>query len=106
MALATPAVRAGAERALLVLGVFHYFLGVMIGLGGYLKAVGAIGGANPPRPSVALVVVMLILLVGVVTTSWTAIAIVCFNRPRFLVPPHLRDQPGTMSTRRRHPTAR
>ncbi|MFF0295955.1 hypothetical protein ACFYST_21055 [Kitasatospora sp. NPDC004614] len=92
-------VLAGGERALLVLGACGCFLGAMIGLGGYLSAAGVIGGTNPPPPAAALVVVLLILLVGVVTTSLTGIAIVWYNRPRFLVPPHLRDQPGIMSVR-------
>ncbi|MFC8718598.1 hypothetical protein [Kitasatospora sp. NPDC057198] len=44
--LGTKAVRAGVERALLVLGVFFCFLGALIGLVGYFEAVGVMGG--PP----------------------------------------------------------
>ncbi|MFJ5924966.1 hypothetical protein ACIQF6_20415 [Kitasatospora sp. NPDC092948] len=76
----------------------------MIGAVGHLRATGVIGGANPPPPSPAVAVVLLFLLLGVVISSSALTAIICFNRPRFLIPPHLRDWPGVMSTRRRRPT--
>ncbi|KDN87690.1 hypothetical protein KCH_05450 [Kitasatospora cheerisanensis KCTC 2395] len=90
----------------MVFGVACCFLGAVIGVGGFLDAAGVIGPGSPPLRSTALAVVLLVLIVGVTVTTWTALAIVWFNRPRFLVPPHLRDEPGTLSNRRRNPSAR
>jgi len=103
--LLTDAMKAGIERSLMEFGAFHYFLGAVIVVVGSLKAAGIMGGGHR-LPSVLLAFVLLCLLGGVILTSWTAIAIILFNRPRFLVPPHLRHQPGTMSRRGRGSTQR
>ncbi len=95
--------RAETERSQLVFGVACCFLGAVIGVGGFLDAAGVIGPGSPPLRSTALAVVLLVLIIGVTVTTWTALAIVWFNRPRFLVPPHLRDEPGTLSRRHRNP---
>ena len=102
--LLTDGTKAGFERAAIVFGAFHYLLGVLIGLVGLLDASGVFGGMHP-RPSEAVGVALLILLIGVVGSAWTGIAITWFNRPKFLVPPSLRDQPGSMSARQHGPHA-
>ncbi|BAJ26612.1 MULTISPECIES: hypothetical protein [Kitasatospora] len=90
-------------RALLVVGVFQYFLGALVGLVDALNATGVMGGSS--RLPVALVAPLVLLLLGVTASGWTILAIAWFNRPRFLVPPRLRDQPGLVSVRRRRPAA-
>lgn len=88
--------RAGFERAFLVYGAFWYFIAAMPIL------LGASTVHRPDtRPSMAIAIAMLVVLVGTVTTGYLAIMIILFNRPRFLVPPHLRDQPGQLRQLRR-----
>lgn len=42
-----------------------------------------------------------IVLAAVVATATVWVTVVLFNRPRFAVPPHLRDRPGLLVTPRR-----
>jgi hypothetical protein len=44
---------------------------------------------------------MLISVAGMVACLGLPLAITCINRPRFLVPPHLRGDPGAIAGRRR-----
>lgn len=97
--LLTYGAKAGFERAALVFGAFHYCLGALIACVASLNATGRLGRAHQ-RPSEFVGIILLILLVGVVGSVWTGIAITWFNRPRFLVPPPLRDEPGMVSIRR------
>jgi hypothetical protein len=84
--------KAGLERAFLIGGVFHYFLAALMGAIAYLSIA-------PMTATVAILT--LVALAGVVISGWLCITISMFNRPRFLVPPHLRDQPGALSRRSR-----
>lgn len=88
--------KAGFERGMLTFGVFHYLLGALIAVVGGFSAAGDLGAARR-KPSETVAVLLLVLLVGVVVSGWTGIAVIWFNRPRWVVPPHLRDQPGTVS---------
>ncbi|MGW5669683.1 hypothetical protein [Micromonospora sp. NPDC003776] len=96
----TDGFRAGFERATPIFGVFHYLLGVLIAVGGGLRATGRLAAA-PQRLPEALAVLLLALLVGVVGSAWAGIAVIWFNRPRWVVPPHLRGQPGSFWSLRR-----
>ena len=86
----TSGFKAGFERGMPTLGVFHYLLGALIAVVGGLSAAGDLGAAHR-KPSETMAVL----------TGWTGIAVIWFNRPRWVVPPHLRDQPGTVSALRR-----
>lgn len=92
--------KAGFERGMPTFGVFHYLLGALIAVVGGLRATGDLESAHR-KPSETVAVLLLVLLVGVVVSGWTGIAVIWFNRPRWVVPPHLRDQPGTVPTLRR-----
>jgi hypothetical protein len=82
--------KAGLERAFLTGGVFHYFLAALMAIAAYLSIA-------PMTATVAILA--LVVLAGVVICGWLCITISMFNRPRFLVPPHLRGQPGALSRR-------
>jgi hypothetical protein len=82
--------RAGLERAFLVGGVFHYFLAALMAVTAYTSVAATTVGAA---------ILMLVVLAGVVISGWLIITISLFNRPRFLVPPHLRGQPEALSRR-------
>jgi hypothetical protein len=84
--------KAGLERAFLIGGVFHYFLAALMGAVAYLSIA---------RMTATVAILTLVALAGVVISGWLCITISTFNRPRFLVPPHLRDQPGALSRRSR-----
>jgi hypothetical protein len=84
--------KAGLERAFLIGGVFHYFLAALMGAVAYLSIA---------RMTATVAILTLVALAGVVISGWLCITISMFNRPRFLVPPHLRDQPGALSRRSR-----
>jgi hypothetical protein len=84
--------KAGLERAFLTGGVFHYFLAALMAIVAYLSIA-------PMTATVAILA--LVVLAGVVICGWLCITISMFNRPRFLVPPHLRGQPGALSRRSR-----
>jgi hypothetical protein len=90
--LATAEEKAGLERAFLTGGVFHYFLAALMAIAAYLSIA-------PMTATVAILA--LVVLAGVVICGWLCITISMFNRPRFLVPPHLRGQPGALSRRLR-----
>lgn len=96
-----PTLQAGAARALLVLGVFHWLLGIMMGLMLYLDATGVLNRAYQ-QPPIGLGILLLILIVGTVASAYVAVSIAYFNRPLFLVPPHLREQPGIISIRKKN----
>jgi hypothetical protein len=82
--------KAGLERAFLVGGVFHYFLAALMAVVAYTSAAAM---------TKAVAILALVALAGVVISGWSIITISMFNRPRFLVPPHLRGQPGALSRR-------
>lgn len=72
--------------------MFHYFLAALTATAAYLSIA-------PMTATVAILA--LVVLAGVVICGWLCITISMFNRPRFLVPPHLRGQPGALSRRSR-----
>jgi hypothetical protein len=82
--------KAGLERAFLTGGVFHYFLAALMAIVAYLSVA---------RMTAPVAILALVALAGVVISGWLCITISMFNRPRFLVPPHLRGQPGALSRR-------
>jgi hypothetical protein len=82
---------AGWDRSVLPNGLGCLSAAVLIGNG-------AINGA---RPSGAGLVIELSSLLATMIFSGLAVAILNFNRPRFLVPPHLRGQLGAIAGRRR-----
>jgi hypothetical protein len=49
-------------------------------------------------PSIILVAALVVLLLPVVCE----VSVVLFNRPKFVVPPHMRADPGVIAARRRH----
>ncbi|WP_327287414.1 hypothetical protein [Streptomyces sp. NBC_01198] len=81
----------GIERAFGVGGAFHYLLGVMM-----------IAVLVTPwdAQSVADALILGVPLLGVVLSGALMLTIIWFNRPRFLVPRHMREQPGTVRLRR------
>ncbi|SRR6266536_501994 len=82
--------KAGLERAFLTGGVFPYFLAALMAIVAYLSVA---------RMTAPVAILALVALAGVVISGWLCITISMFNRPRFLVPPHLRGQPGALSRR-------
>jgi hypothetical protein len=88
--LATTAEKAGLERAFLTGGVFHYCLAALMAIAAYLSVA---------RMTATVAILALVALACVVITGWLCITISMFNRSRFLVPPHLRSQPGALSRR-------
>jgi hypothetical protein len=80
--------RAGIDRACLLGGVFHAFLCALF-IGSVVTQIG------PQVPHV-WAVELVTSVFGIVISGYLGISIVMFNRPRFLVPPHLRDQKGTV----------
>jgi hypothetical protein len=89
----TDAYRAGVERAFGVMAAMFYLLG----------ALGVADLAIPSGKSAPVWegVVLAVLVVSVFLSIALMLTIIWFNRPRFLVPPHMRDQHGTVSFRRR-----
>jgi hypothetical protein len=83
--------KTGIERAFGVVGVFHWILGLMI----------VTVMVTPASLTTWEAGVLATLLVALLTSVALMLAIIWFNRPRFLVPPHMRAQPGTVSFRRR-----
>jgi hypothetical protein len=86
--------KTGMERAFGVTAAFFYLLG----------ATGVAVLATPSDMSSAPVwegVVLGALIVSVLLSVALMMMIIWFNRPRFLVPPHMRDQHGTVSFGRR-----
>jgi hypothetical protein len=82
---------AGWDRSVLPNGLLCLSAAVLIGNG-------AISGA---RPSGAGAVIALSSLLAIVIFAGLAATVLNFNRPRFLVPPHLRGQLGAIAGRRR-----
>jgi hypothetical protein len=85
--------RAGWDRGVLVFGS-------MCGCF-FIICVSAIAvGANPGKGSVGMWI-DIFALAGLLISVILFTSILNFNRPRFLVPPNLRDQPGAIAGRRR-----
>jgi hypothetical protein len=82
----------GFDRGVLALGWFMEFAGLMVLMVGIIRFGG--GKGSPLARSVGIVSVF-----GVLVSIWTFLLIVWFNRPKFLVPPHLRHESGTFATR-------
>ncbi|QMU67797.1 hypothetical protein [Streptacidiphilus sp. P02-A3a] len=83
---------AGVERAMPVLGAFAMWAAVLVPAVFLAKHGGSISGAAR--------VVAAVSCIGAVGCAWTGIFIIWFNRPKFLVAPHLRSAPGTMTRKR------
>jgi hypothetical protein len=89
--LETKAYSAGSDRALLVTGVGLLCFASMVLFVAIAEHVNNFGS------SVWLWLAVFFVLATVVTMGFRVL-IVCFNRPRFLVPPHMREQSGTFPT--------
>ncbi|MFI7503229.1 hypothetical protein ACIBVL_33100 [Streptomyces sp. NPDC049687] len=85
--------KTGLERAFGVMGAVHYVMGVT------MAAVMSLPGDRSALPTWEGVLI-LALIVSVLTGVGLTLSIIWFNRPRFLVPPHMRAQPGTVTARR------
>jgi hypothetical protein len=85
--------RAGYDRGGLVLGIMVAFFAIVLGEG-------AIIGAPRHGQAVAWIVIGTAAVAGLVICVGLFTSIMYFNWPRFLVPPHLRDQPGAIAGRR------
>lgn len=85
--------RAGWDRSLVPAGLLCLSGAVEIGNG-------AISGAQPHNGSAGAMIAIWSLL-ATMFFAGLVIAIINFNRPRFLVPPHLRGQLGAVAGRRR-----
>jgi hypothetical protein len=84
--------RAGHDRGILVFGVMCAFLAAIFVLG-------AVGGPHLGRGIASFGI--LVALAGMLVSLGFFISIMYFNRPRFLVPPHLRGELGAIAGRRR-----
>jgi uncharacterized membrane protein HdeD (DUF308 family) len=85
--------RAGWDRSLVPAGLMCLSGAVLIGNG-------AISGARPPSGSAGAAIAIGSLL-ALLFFAGLVLTIMNFNRPRFLVPPHLRGQLGAIAGRRR-----
>lgn len=81
-----PSGKAGADRSCLMLGIFHVCLFILL-TGAFVTQMG-------PHTPVAWDVVLGVSVFGAVASAYLAGSLVVFNRPRFLVPPHLRAEKG------------
>jgi hypothetical protein len=61
----------------------------------------ALGAADTPHLGRGTGLAILISVAGMVACLGLLLAITYINRPRFLVPPHLRGDPGAIAGRRR-----
>lgn len=88
----TPEGRAGLDRASLMEGVGLAFM-----------AVGLVAGAlaGPRLGAEPDYVVVVVAMTGVFVSFCLVVSIMFFNQPKFLVPPHLRAEPGILAFRRR-----
>ncbi|MEU1192757.1 hypothetical protein [Streptomyces sp. NPDC005859] len=82
--------KTGIERAFGMLGVFHWVTALLMG------TVLLTPAALTTWEAGLLGALLMALLTGVALT----LSIIWFNRPRFLVPPHMRTQRGTVKARR------
>jgi ACR3 family arsenite efflux pump ArsB len=86
--------KTGMERAFAVASAFFYLL---CATGVAVLATPSGASSTPLWAGVLLAVLIVLVLLSVALMF----AIIWFNRPRFLVPPHMREQPGTVGSRRR-----
>lgn len=109
--------KASLERAFLTGGILHYLLAALMGVAAYLQTTGLAAAAARPsgvggpagataRPPQAVGILALVVLVGAAGSGCLLMVMTVFNRPRFLVPPHLRNRPETLAQRRYHPAGR
>jgi hypothetical protein len=89
-----PQTIAAYDRGALPLGMVSLFVAI---LGGLLLAV---SGSPSTHESIAWVVIALLALSGILVSGALFVSIRVFNRPRFLVPPHLRGDPGAWAAGR------
>jgi hypothetical protein len=85
--------RAGYDRGSLIIGLVCGSFAVM-------AANGAASGLHPGRGTAGFWIDV-VALAGVLVFTGTFMGIMYFNRPRFLVPPHLRGELGAIAGRRR-----
>jgi hypothetical protein len=89
--------RAGYDRGSLALGIASAFFAIMC-------VDAALAGPHFGRGtalSPVWISVGVVALAGLLTFTGLFTTIMNVNRPRFLVPPHLRGQPGAIAGRRR-----
>lgn len=75
--------RAGYDRGILVFGLMCAFFAAIL-------VFGAVGGPHPGRGAASLGI--LVSVAGMLVSLGLFMSIMYFNRPRFLVPPHLRGE--------------
>jgi hypothetical protein len=90
---------AAYDRGGLVLGITCVCFTILLGGA-------AIAGPPQKNAPAAEIAVYGVAIAGIVVTVALFLSIYHFNRPRFLVPPRLRDQPGATEGRRRDRAAR
>jgi hypothetical protein len=83
--------RAGWDRSGLIMGLMCAFLAIML-------ADGAVLNFNDPVRAEALVFGASAL--GLIVSAGLYFTILTFNRPKFLVPPRRRDEPGAFAAQR------
>jgi hypothetical protein len=82
-----------------------------MGVAAYLQTTGLAAAAARPsgvggpaggtaRPPLAVGLLALVVPAGAAGSGCLLMVITVFNRPRFLVPPHVRDRPETLAQRR------
>jgi hypothetical protein len=90
---------AAYDRGGLVLGFACVCMTVLVGG----AAIAGLPQKNAPAAEIA---VYTVAIAGIVVAVALFLSIYHFNRPRFLVPPALRDQPGSREGRRQERAAR
>jgi hypothetical protein len=85
--------RAGYDRGSVVLGVMSACFTVLFGGA-------AVAGLPRQGAATAEIVVFVMAIAGILITVVAFLGIMWFNHPKFLVPPHLRGQPGSLAGRR------
>ena len=85
--------RAGYDRGSVVLGVMSACFTVLLGGA-------AVAGLPRHGAPVAEIAVLVVAIAGILITASAFLSIMWFNQPKFLVPPHVRCQPGSLAGRR------
>jgi hypothetical protein len=85
--------QAGYDRGSVVLGVMSACFTVLLGGA-------AVAGLPRHSAPAAEIAVFVVAIAGILITVAAFLGIMWFNQPKFLVPPHLRGQPGSLAGRR------
>jgi hypothetical protein len=86
------------ERSRLVAGVFQHRArsdarrGRLLSASGMMATLSKLKPDSPHTTAMTAGVILSVLLLFIIVGGWTLIAVNILNRPRFLIPPHLRPQ--------------